>query len=46
MLYIGVFYSFFIDKYVFSHIFAGLELAGVMTCLVCSVSAALYKWKI
>ena len=44
MLYVGVFYSFFCDKYLFSHIFSGLELAGVMVCLVCSVVAALYKW--
>ena len=46
MLYIGVFYSFFIDKYLFSHTFTGLEIAGVMVCLVCSVIVALYKWRI
>ena len=46
MLYVGVFYSFFIDKYLFAHVYSGLELSGVMLCLVCSVSAALYKWKI
>ena len=46
MMYIGVVYSFFIDKFLFNHVFSGLELAGVMTCLACSVACATYRWSL
>ena len=46
MIYVGVVYSFLLDHFAFKISFVPLELIGVLVCLVCSVSAAIYKYKI
>ena len=45
MIFVGVGYSFLLDLYVFKLTFSSLELIGVLICLICSISATIYKWR-